>query len=301
MFTRPVLALALVLTAACASAQTESKPVQQRDPFYWLGEINKATLVINTDQSLLDKRMAPRLAAGLAKVLEAGAQPGAGRPSTVISFEPLLIKEAGEDVTLLHAGRSSQDMHATYRSAILRDKLLELADQLNQTSATLVALAGRHAATIVPNYTNGVAAQPNNYGHYLLGQAAGLMRDAQRIREAYVRIDRSPMGTTVLNGTSWPLDRERMARYLGFEALVDNAYDAAQISSMDQPVEVASIVASIALRTGNFVEDVLTQYAQSRPWILLEEGGGNTYVSSAMPQKRNPACSTTRAAMRPRR
>ena len=65
MFTRPVLALALVLTAACASAQTESKPVQQRDPFYWLGEINKATLVINTDQSLLDKRMAPRLAAGL--------------------------------------------------------------------------------------------------------------------------------------------------------------------------------------------------------------------------------------------
>ena len=69
---------------------------------------------------------------------------------------------------------------------------------------------------------------------------------------------------------------------------MDNAYDAAQISSMDQPVEAASIVASIALRTGNFVEDVMTQYAQSRPWILLEEGGGNTYVSSAMPQKRNP-------------
>ena len=279
----PVLALALVLTAACAT-QTESKPVQQRDPFYWLGEINKATLVINTDQAC-STSMAPRLAAGLAKVLEAGAQPGAGRPSTVISFEPLLIKEAGEDVTLLHAGRSSQDMHATYRSAILRDKLLELADQLNQTSATLVALAGRHAATIVPNTPT---AWPRSQQlRPLPAGAGGLMRDAQRIREAYVRIDRSPMGTTVLNGTSWPLDRERMARYLGFEALVDNAYDAAQISSMDQPVEVASIVASIALRTGNFVEDV-TQYAQSRPWILLEEGGGNTYVSSAMPQKRNP-------------
>src|SRR3546814_10152524 len=79
-----------------------------------------------------------------------------------------------------------------------------------------------------------------------------------------------------------------MAQYLGYTALVDNAYDASQISSMDQPVEVASIVTSIALHTGNFVEDVMTQYAQSRPWILLEEGGGNTYVSSAMPQKRNP-------------
>jgi len=290
------LALSLASMGACAQqasaagAAPAAASAQQppRDPFFWLGEINKATAVINTDEGLLDKSMAPRLAAGVAKVIDDGNQPGAKRPSTVITFEPLLIKAAGQDITLLHAGRSSQDMHATYRSAILRDKLLELADQLNATSTTLVNLAAKHADTIVPNYTNGVAAQPNSYGHYLLGHAAALDRDAQRIREAYARIDRSPMGTTVLNGTSWPLDRKRMAQYLGFAALVDNAYDASQISSMDQPVEVASIVTSIALHAGNFVEDVMTQYAQSRPWILLQEGGDNTYVSSAMPQKRNP-------------
>ncbi|MCD0503863.1 argininosuccinate lyase [Bordetella petrii] len=271
---------------ATSSAGKTQEPV--RDPFFWLGEMNKATVVINSEEGLLDAAMAPRLAAGVAKVIEDGGQSGAKRPSTVITFEPLLIKAAGQDITLLHAGRSSQDMHATYRSAILRDKLLELADQLNATSTTLVNLAAKHAETIVPNYTNGVAAQPNSYGHYLLGHAAGLDRDAQRIREAYARIDRSPMGTTVLNGTSWPLDRQRMAQYLGFTALVDNAYDASQISSMDQPVEVAAIVTSIALHAGNFVEDVMTQYAQARPWILLQEGGDNTYVSSAMPQKRNP-------------
>jgi argininosuccinate lyase len=179
-------------------------------------------------------------------------------------------------------------MHATYRAAILRDDLLNLADQLNKTAGSLLKLAERHSATVVPNYTNGVAAQPNSLGHYLLGHAAGLDRDAQRIREAYVRIDRSPMGTTVLNGTSWPLNRVRMAEYLGFSALVENAYDASQISSMDEPVEVGAIVTSIALHTGHFVEDVMTQYAQARPWILLAEGGANTYVSSAMPQKRNP-------------
>ncbi|PND33089.1 argininosuccinate lyase [Achromobacter sp. HZ01] len=279
------LGAALSLSLAAQAAPAQQPP---RDPFFWLGEINKATAVINTDEGLLDKSMAPRLAAGVAQVIRDGNQPGAKRPASVITFEPLLIKAAGEDVTLLHAGRSSQDMHATYRSAILRDKLLELAGQLNVTASSLVDLAARQAGTVVPNYTNGVAAQPNSYGHYLLGHAAGLARDAQRIREAYARIDRSPMGTTVLNGTSWPLDRERMARYLGFTALVDNAYDASQISSMDQPVEVGAIVASIALRTGNFVEDVMTQYAQPRPWILLQEGGGNTYVSSAMPQKRNP-------------
>ena len=112
-----------------------------------------------------------------------------------------------------------------------------LAGPLPKTTAAMLRLAERNTGTIVPNYTNGVAAQPNSYGHYLLGHAAGLDRDAQRIREAYARIDRSPMGTTVLNGTSWPLDRTRMAGYLGFATTVDNAYDAAQISAVNNFID----------------------------------------------------------------
>jgi argininosuccinate lyase len=179
-------------------------------------------------------------------------------------------------------------MLATMRAAILREEALRLAAQLRKLTGTMVTLAEKHQGTIVPNYTNGVAAQPNSYGHYLLGHVAGLERDAQRLREAYARLDRSPMGTTVLNGTSWPLNRDRMAGYLGFAATVDNAYDAAQIAAADIPVELGAVVTSLALHTGAFVEDVMTQYAQARPWILLTEGDGNTYVSSAMPQKRNP-------------
>jgi argininosuccinate lyase len=280
------LTLALLISLSWSSAFAQKAPV--RDEFYWLGQMNKATAVINSEEGLLDKAMVPKIAAGIVKVLEDGAQPGGRRPATVISFEPLLIRAAGQDVTLLHAGRSSQDMHATFRAAILKDDLLLLADQLNKTSETLVKLAEQHAKTVVPNYTNGVAAQPNSFGHYLLGHAAGFDRDAQRLREAYARIDRSAMGTTVLNGTSWPLNRQRMAKYLGFASIVDNAYDAGQISSSEHPVEVGAVITGIALHVGNFIEDVMTQYAQPRPWILLEEGGGNTYVSSAMPQKRNP-------------
>jgi argininosuccinate lyase len=282
----PALAIAALACAIAGTSAAQTAP--PRDEFFWLGEINKASAVINTDEGLLDRSMTAQVTAGIAKVIRDGNQPGAKRPNTVITFEPLLIQATGPEITLIHAGRSSQDMHATYRAAILRDELLNLAEQLNKTAGTLVKLAEKHAGTIVPNYTNGVAAQPNSFGHYLLGHAAGLDRDAQRIREAYVRVDRSPMGTTVLNGTSWPLNRTRMADYLGFAATVDNAYDAAQISSTEHPVEVGAIVTSIALHTGQFVEDVMTQYAQARPWILLEEGGANTYVSSAMPQKRNP-------------
>lgn len=179
-------------------------------------------------------------------------------------------------------------MLSTVRAAIIRDGMLRLAEALRRTTATMVRLARDHQGTVVPNYTNGVAAQANSYGHYLLGHVAGLERDAQRLQEAFARLDRSPMGTIVLNGTSWPLNRERMAAYLGFPSLVDNAYDAAQISATEIPVEMGTVATAIALHCGAFVQDVMTQYAQPRPWILLQESGGNTYVSSAMPQKRNP-------------
>lgn len=279
--------LGVLLMCACALPGLCETPAR-RDAFFWLGEINKASAVINTDEGLLDRALAPRIAAGLQAVLDAAGRPGAARPSLVITFEPLLIEAAGVEATLLHAGRSSQDMLATVRAAILRDELLRLAAQLQRVTETLLRLAEQHSATIVPNYTNGVAAQPNSYGHYLLGHIAGFERDAERLRQTMTRLDLSPMGTTVLNGTSWPLNRERMARYLGFPATVDNAYDAAQILAAEMPVEIGAVISGIALHVGSFIEDVMTQYAQPRPWILLREGDGNTYVSSAMPQKRNP-------------
>ncbi|MEG1832521.1 MAG: argininosuccinate lyase [Burkholderiaceae bacterium] len=280
-----LVALAVAMSIALPAVAQKAPP---RDEFYWLGEMNKATAVINTDEGLLAKDVAPRVAQGVAKVIEDGNQPDAKRPSSVITFEPLMIKAAGPEVTLLHAGRSSQDMHSAYRAAILRDNVLALSEQLAKTRDSLIKLAAKNVDTIVPNYTNGVPAQPNSYAHYLLGHAAAFDRDSERLREAYVRLNRSPMGTTVLNGTSWPLNRERMAEYLGFDALVDNAYDAAQMSPIDAPVEVSAVVTSMALHVGAFIEDMLTQYAQPRPWILLQEGGDFTYVSSAMPQKRNP-------------
>jgi len=271
-----------------AALPAEAQPPPRRDPFFWLGEINKASAVINTDEGLLDRAMVPRIAAGLRMVLQAGDRPGGNRPALVITFEPLLVAAAGVEATLLHAGRSSQDMLTTVRAAIIRDELLRLAEQLRVTTETMVRLAETHAGTIVPNYTNGVAAQPNSYGHYLLGHVAGLERDAERLRQLFARLDRSPMGTTVLNGTSWPLNRDRMAAYLGFPTTVDNAYDAAQIAATELPVELGALATAIALHAGAFIQDILVQYAQPRPWILLREGGGNTYASSAMPQKRNP-------------
>ena len=98
-------------------------------------------------------------------------------------------------------------MLSTVRSAILRDEMLNLADALNKTTTTMVKLAAKYKATVVPNYTNGVAAQPNSYGHYLLGMASGLERDAQRLREAYADRIVARLGRHIQN-----LERATIAR-----------------------------------------------------------------------------------------
>ncbi|KAH6645120.1 argininosuccinate lyase [Truncatella angustata] len=269
---------------------------QPRDRFYWLNQINKASTLTNISSGLLSPDLGHDIAHGIARVLESGSQPGGPRPGKVITLEPLLIAAAGIEATRLHAGRSSQDMHTTATLASLRESALALAAQLHRTAARAVELAGDLQDFLVPSYTNGVAAQPNSYGHYLLGHAAGLLRDAERLRQFYARLDRCPMGSAVLNGTRWALDRGRVAAYLGFGALADNAYDAVQISGTEMPVELGFVCAGLMLHVGSFVQDLLTQYAQPRPWIMLKEGGDNTYVSSAMPQKRNPGLlNSTRA------
>ncbi len=280
-----------LLTAASLGALVWPQPaaaaeVPQHDNFYWIGQINKASMVINTDEGLLSREEASQFARGLEKVLADGDRPDAKRPASVIAFEPYLIEAAGVEVTKVHAGRSSQDMLATCREARIRERMLNLADALDTMSATLIKLAEEQQATVVPNYTNGVAAQANSYGHYLLGFASGFARDSQRLRNYYERLNLSPMGTTVLNGTSWPLNRERMADYLGCDGIRYNAYDAVQIYAVERALEAGSVVTPIAIHAGCFIEDLMQQYAQPRPWILLQEG--DTYVSSAMPQKRNP-------------
>ncbi|WP_295234436.1 lyase family protein [Veillonella sp.] len=257
------------------------------DVFFWLGEINKASLVINVRIGLLDVESAKAFAKGLQQVLGKGDTTQT-RAQSVVDFEALWVQQSGAEVSRIHAGRSSQDMLTTANMAMLRTGLLALGKELGTLTKVLLELANEHKETIVPAYTNGVAAQPTSYGHYLHAFFEGFSRDLDRLQAVYERINRSPMGAMVLNGTGWPLDREAMAQYLGFKALAYNCYDATQVYTLEYAADLASLTNSLAIHIGNFIADVMQQYAQPRPWIILQEGQGNTYVSSAMPQKRNP-------------
>ncbi len=289
-----------ILCAIASLGLTANAQAEKRDNFFWLGQINKATAVINTEERLLTPQQGHSFANGISKVLQQGERPDGKRPNLVITFEPLLIEAAGPEITKLHAGRSSQDMLTTVSIMMQREQLLELAKELNAMQTSLLSLAEKNKGTILPNYTNGVAAQPNSLAHYLLAYNDAFNRDMQRLQAYYVRLNRSPMGACVLNGTGWPLNRDKMASFLGFDEIAYNTYDAGQVFPQEAPIEMGAISSSIAIHIGGFIEEIMQQYAQPRPWILLQEGQGNTYVSSAMPQKRNPgilnstrtACST---------
>ena len=259
-----------------------------KDEFFWLCTINRATVLVGLKNNQFDRTLAEKAAHGIAAVEALGKTDPAKRVKSYIAWEPLLIEAAGAEVTAIHAGRSSQDILSTQRCALLRDALLDFEAGLDDVIGDLITLADKHRDTIVPSYTNGVAAQPTSYAHTLLGIIHSLLRVRERSAECYTRLNTSSMGATVLNGTGWPLDRQGMAEALGFSKPVDNAFDATSLAPVDMPLEVASCLAAAAVRIGSMINDIMVQYSQPRPWILLQEGDDNTYVSSAMPQKRNP-------------
>ena len=187
----------------------------------------------------------------------------------------------------MHSGRSRQDILSTTRRLMLRERVLDLLDAMSAARGRMITLAGEHVETIVPAYTNGVQAQPTTFAHYLLAFASAYARDAERLRQAYARLNLSPLGSAALGTSSFPVNRPRLAELLGFDGVVENSYDANQLATIDVAGELADIASIEALTTGAFVEDIHTQYHQVEPWLLIQTGAF-THTSSIMPQKRNP-------------
>ncbi|MDB5607272.1 MAG: argininosuccinate lyase [Bradyrhizobium sp.] len=240
------------------------------------------------ERGIVPKALGARIFDAINRVDAAADQPGAARSGDYLKVEQDLMAVGGPDISRLHSGRSRQDIGATTQRLITRDDFLTVFEKLNGMRDAILALAAQAPDAIIPAYTWGVQAQPITLGHYLSGYAAAFDREATRMREAYVRLNQSPLGAAALGTSSFPVDRPRLAELLGFDAPVENSYDANQISPIDGGAELAGLATSGALTLGALIADVTAQYAQTEPWILLTEGE-QTGVSSIMPQKRNPS------------
>ena len=148
----------------------------------------------------------------------------------------------------------------------------------------LVELAWTHRASLMPAYTHNQPAQPTTLGHYLMAVLECFERDFERLREASVRVNRSPMGACAITTTGFPIDRDYVASMLGFEGLQVNSYGA--IASVDYLTESCAVLSVAMLNLGRLAQDLLQWSSVEFGYIRLSDG--YVQISSIMPQKRNP-------------
>jgi argininosuccinate lyase len=247
---------------------------------------DKAHIVMLAEEGLLPRADAAAMLAVLRQVEAQGAL--AVRAETaehMHSGEAILTAALGPEVAgKMHLGRSSGDLLAVSFRYTLRAKLLLVAGQLNRLREVVLELAARHIDTAMPGCTHLQHAQPETFGHYLLSWASAFDRDAERIRQYFARINISPAGAAILNGSEFPLNRERTAWLLGFNGLALNTRDA--VWGRDLEIEAHAITVLLAGNFNRLSEDLMLWSAPE--FGLVECADGFCGTSSIMPQKKNP-------------
>ena len=200
------------------------------------------------------------------------------------NIEQRLTAIAGDAGKRLHTARSRNDQVATDTRLWLRESIDTLISQLRALRKALIDLAEKHADTIMPGFTHLQVAQPVTFGHHLLAYEAMFARDAERLADCRHRTNRLPLGSGALAGTSYPIDRQRVADELGFEALCSNSLDA--VSDRDFAVEFAAAGALVMVHLSRFAEELVLWSSPRYGFVNIADRFCTG--SSIMPQKRNP-------------
>ena len=205
-----------------------------------MSEINKASAVMVVERGIVPKPLGAKIFDAINRVDAAGDAPGAARSGDYLVVEKDLMAAGGPDISRLHSGRSRQDIGSTTQRLITRDDFL---DRLRETQrhARRAAGAGGPGARRHPARLYLGRAGPADHARALSFRPTPTRSTAQatRMREAYARLNQSPLGAAALGTSSFPVDRPRLAELLGFDAPVENSLDANQISPIDGGAELA--------------------------------------------------------------
>jgi argininosuccinate lyase len=201
-----------------------------------------------------------------------------------LAIERRLIALIGEPGRKLHTGRSRNDQIALDLRLYLRDELAAVIALVTELRATLIRLARRHLATIMPGYTHLQRAQPVTLAHHLLAYVEMLGRDRERFEQAAARTAVMPLGAGALAGSTLPLDRRMVARALGFKAIAANSMDA--VSDRDFVVDFLSAAALAQVHLSRMSEEIILWTSAEFGFAALPDEFSTG--SSMMPQKKNP-------------
>jgi argininosuccinate lyase len=201
-----------------------------------------------------------------------------------LNIEARLTSLVGDAGKRLHTGRSRNDQVATDVRLWLRGEIDAIALLLDDMQRALVHVAAQNVEVILPGFTHLQVAQPVSFAHHLLAYVEMFARDAERLADLRKRVNRLPLGSAALAGTSYPLDRERVAKTLGFEGVCQNSLDA--VSDRDFAIEFTSFGTLVMIHVSRMAEEIVVWMSQNFGFINLSD----RYCtgSSIMPQKRNP-------------
>jgi argininosuccinate lyase len=201
-----------------------------------------------------------------------------------LNIEARLTQIVGDAGKRLHTGRSRNDQVATDVRLWLRDEIDAIGALLEQLQRALVEVASAHAATVMPGFTHMQVAQPVSFGHHLLAYVEMFARDAERMADVRRRTNRLPLGAAALAGTSYPLDREAVARALGMDGVCQNSLDA--VSDRDFAIEFTAAASLAMIHVSRLSEELVLWMSQNFGFIELADRFCTG--SSIMPQKKNP-------------
>lgn len=201
-----------------------------------------------------------------------------------MNIERALHDKIGPTAGKLHTGRSRNDQVALDMHLYLREELLQLGTYIQATQNALLEQAQKHMGTILPGYTHLQRAQPVLFAHHLLAYFWMLQRDLDRIENSFPRVNTCPLGAGALAGTTFPIDREQVAKALKFDSLYENSMDA--VSDRDFIVEFLSTASLLITHLSRFSEELILWSSAEFAFIELDDAF--TTGSSIMPQKKNP-------------
>ncbi|MEA4888098.1 MAG: argininosuccinate lyase [Clostridiaceae bacterium] len=198
--------------------------------------------------------------------------------------ETELTRRIGDAGKRLHTGRSRNDQVALDLRLYLKDACAEIRQGYLKLYRTLIGLARQHLHTIMPGYTHLQRAQPITLAHHLMAYVEMLARDIGRLDDCVRRMDVMPLGSGALAGTTYPLDREKVARDLGFAAISANSLDG--VSDRDFAIELASALSLFMVHVSRLSEELILWSSQEFAFVELDDAFSTG--SSIMPQKKNP-------------
>ncbi|NRD78210.1 argininosuccinate lyase [Bacillus sp. BRMEA1] len=201
-----------------------------------------------------------------------------------MNIEKLLIEKIGPVGGKLHTGRSRNDQVATDMHLYLRTKTTELIKLVEDVQKAFVQQAKENIETLIPGYTHLQRAQPVSFAHHLMAYFWMFERDKERLVDSLKRINWLPLGSGALAGTTFPINRERVAELLGFETIYPNSMDA--VSDRDFILEFLSIGSIIMTHISRLSEELVLWSSQEFQFVELDDSFCTG--SSIMPQKKNP-------------